>query len=133
MNTLGERIKLARGGRSQESFAKQLNISKGSLGFYERNENLPNVDIALKICSETGVDLTWLLTGQQSSGSDKMLSQETNIQLGCAQCLSLYAKLDEARRETIESMRENARLTKELDALKNGLSAKRNGTTASSA
>lgn len=64
MNTLGERIKLARGGISQEAFARILSISKGSLGFYERNENLPNVEVILKICSKTGVGLEWLLMGR---------------------------------------------------------------------
>ena len=57
MSTLGERIKAARGSLSQEAFSRALNISKGSLGFYERNENLPNTDVVLKICSKTGVRL----------------------------------------------------------------------------
>lgn len=63
MSTLGERIKLARGTDSQEAFSRILGISKGSLGVYERNENLPNTDVILKICSKTGVRLEWLLTG----------------------------------------------------------------------
>lgn len=54
---------MARGSMSQEAFAKAVRISKGSLGFYERNENLPNVDVVIKICSETGVALEWLMTG----------------------------------------------------------------------
>lgn len=49
---------------SQEAFSRQIGISKGSLGFYERNENLPNVDVILKICSKAGVGLEWLLTGE---------------------------------------------------------------------
>ena len=64
MSTLGERIRLARGGSSQEAFSRALNISKGSLGFYERNENLPNADVILKICSKAGIGLEWLLTGK---------------------------------------------------------------------
>ncbi|WP_051363901.1 XRE family transcriptional regulator [Oleidesulfovibrio alaskensis] len=63
MKTLGSRIRAARGATSQDAFSKQLKISKGSLGFYERDENLPNTDVALKICSETGVRLEWLLLG----------------------------------------------------------------------
>lgn len=63
MSTLGSRIRAARGKDSQEAFAKQLQISKGALGFYERDENLPNTDVILKICSATGVSLQWLMTG----------------------------------------------------------------------
>lgn len=63
MSTLGERIRQARGDKSQDTFAKLLGISKGSLGFYERNENLPNIDVVLKICSIANVSLDWLVSG----------------------------------------------------------------------
>ena len=66
MDTLGNRIKLARGKMSQDQFSNLLKVSKGSLGFYERDENLPNSAVILKICSETGVRIEWLLTGQGS-------------------------------------------------------------------
>ena len=79
MSTLGERIKQARGKTSQDAFAKQLNISKGSLGFYERNENLPNVDVALKICSETGVTLEWLLTGSEPMRGERHAQAESSV------------------------------------------------------
>ena len=64
MDTLGKRIRMARGPKSQEDFAKTLGISKGSLGFYERDENLPNSDVVLKICSEGDCSIEWLLTGK---------------------------------------------------------------------
>ncbi len=63
MDTLGKRIRQARGNVSQDEFSARIGISKGSLGFYERDENLPKVDVVIKICSETGVDLEWLMTG----------------------------------------------------------------------
>lgn len=53
MTTLGSRIKMARGKESQEKFASRLEISKGALGFYERDENRPNADVILKICALT--------------------------------------------------------------------------------
>lgn len=64
METLGSRIRTARGKLSQEAFANLIQVSKGSLGFYERDENLPNTDVVLKICSTTGVRIEWLLTGE---------------------------------------------------------------------
>jgi len=63
METLGDRIRKARGERSQDVFCAMLGISKGSLGFYERNENMPRLDVAAKICSLTGVSLAWLANG----------------------------------------------------------------------
>ena len=63
MKTLGSRIRFARGALSQEVFAAKIGVSKGSLGGYERDENLPNSDIILKICQETGVSVEWLLLG----------------------------------------------------------------------
>lgn len=66
MTTLGSRIKMARGKESQEKFAARLEISKGALGFYERDENLPKTDVILNICALTGVSLDWLLTGAES-------------------------------------------------------------------
>ena len=54
MHTLGARIRLARGKTSQEVFAGQIHVSKGSLGGYERDENLPNADVIINISKETG-------------------------------------------------------------------------------
>lgn len=66
MKTLGSRIRFARGALSQEVFAAKIGVSKGSLGGYERDENLPNSDTVLKICQETGVSVQWLLLGAGS-------------------------------------------------------------------
>ncbi len=67
MKTLGSRIRFARGTLSQEAFAARIDVSKGSLGGYERDENLPNTDIVLRICQETGVSVEWLLLGTGAS------------------------------------------------------------------
>jgi len=64
MHTLGARIRLARGKTSQEVFAGQIHVSKGSLGGYERDENLPNADVIINISKETGCSVAWLLTGE---------------------------------------------------------------------
>lgn len=64
MKTLGSRIRFARGALSQEVFAAKIGVSKGSLGGYERDENLPNTDVVLKICHETGISIQWLLLGE---------------------------------------------------------------------
>lgn len=53
-----------RGSDSQDSFAALIGVSKGSLGFYERDKNLPNTDVVTKICSLKGISPSWLLFGQ---------------------------------------------------------------------
>ena len=118
MSTLGERIKLARGKASQDVFSRALKISKGSLGFYERNENLPNTDVILKICSETGVSLVWLLTG-----TGPMYPEETTPLVPtssapaprepCPSCMKMEAKLDLLDAERRELAAENRRLWQE--------------------
>ena len=83
MNTLGKRIRVARGPKSQEDFAKMVGISKGSLGFYERDENLPNSEVILKICSEGDCPIEWLLTGKDPGehGSSYPVRSEGNIEV----------------------------------------------------
>ncbi len=117
MSTLGERIRLARGGSSQEAFSRALNISKGSLGFYERNENLPNADVILKICSKAGIGLEWLLTGEgpmrPADGEREVRHQEEPCPESCPRCSRLESRLDRLEDERRELSLENRRLWKE--------------------
>lgn len=64
MRDLGERIRRVRGYTSQEVFARQLGISKGALGCYERGVNCPNVEVILNISRLCHVSLEWLMTGK---------------------------------------------------------------------
>lgn len=64
MQDLGERIRRVRGYTSQEAFARQLGISKGVLGCYERGVNCPNVEVILNISRLRHVSLEWLMTGK---------------------------------------------------------------------
>ena len=105
MSTLGSRIKEARGKLSQDAFSKRIGVSKGSLGFYERDENLPNTDVVLKICSETGADLTWLLTGAEAQAESTPAEQPSAP--SCPRC----DQLEQDFRKEREEVRE---LTKEL-------------------
>ena len=118
MSTLGERIKSARGAASQEVFSRELNISKGSLGFYERNENLPNVDVILKICSKTGVSPLWLLLGEGPMRPTENAEKGTPLPQAahgpdCLRCTRLEERLDKVEEERRELCAENRRLWKE--------------------
>lgn len=124
-DTLGARIRLARGKTSQGAFAALIGVSKGSLGGYERNENLPNTDVALKICQQTGFSVEWLLSGRglprPSAASEKQEAEPPpeaqQTAPYCARCLKLEEKLEKLEEERRELNAENRRLWKENSAL----------------
>ena len=114
MDTLGARIRLARGKTPQGAFAALIGVSKGSLG-----ENLPNTDVALKICRQTGFSVEWLLSGRGPMRADAAPRPresgpppETAAPY-CARCLKLEEKLEKLEEERRELNTENRRLWKE--------------------
>lgn len=63
--TIGGRLKIVRGGKTQKEFAQELDISAPSLQKYELNESIPG-GLALAKLSEKGIDVNWILTGKGS-------------------------------------------------------------------
>lgn len=57
------------GGRGKSKFARELGLSVSTYAYYEENR-LPSVDILVKICELTGVELGWLLTGENPDAGD---------------------------------------------------------------
>lgn len=114
MSTLGERIKSARAGMSQEAFSRALGISKGALGFYERNENLPNTEVALKISLLAGVRLEWLLSGEgPRTPSENVEIRKSASETICSRCVRLEERLDRLEEERRTLVEENRQLWKE--------------------
>lgn len=64
-STIGGRLKIVRGGKTQKEFAQELDISAPSLQKYELNESVPG-GLALAKLSEKGIDVNWILTGKGS-------------------------------------------------------------------
>lgn len=73
---IAEKIKLIRSqiGINQANFAKLLSIHPQTLSRYERDELIPSADILIKIAQQTGVNPTWLLTGE----GDMFLNKDTS-------------------------------------------------------
>ncbi len=135
MTTLGSRIKMARGKESQEKFAARLEISKGALGFYERDENLPKSDVILKICALTGASLDWLLTGAESASREAArkldpctapanqaeqtaaASPQESRECSCPQCAELKKRLTALEEERRDLCAENRSLWKKMCSL----------------
>ncbi len=54
------------GPRGKSSFAEKLGLSPSTYDYYE-NERVPPADVLVAIADLAGVDLKWLITGQQST------------------------------------------------------------------
>lgn len=63
--TIGERIRALRKekGLKQEALAKKAEVSRVSIGFYERDDRMPPADIATRIADALEVDVDYLLRG----------------------------------------------------------------------
>ena len=61
---LGQRISLARGDRSQISFAEDLGVNKNTLLGYEKGRVVPDILTVRKICTLSGVNWDWLASGE---------------------------------------------------------------------
>lgn len=51
---IGSRIRLLRGSKSQDKFAKELRISKSALAMYERGERIPRDEVKVRIADHCG-------------------------------------------------------------------------------
>lgn len=63
--TIGGRLKMVRGGRTQKEFAQEFDISAPSLQKYELDESVPG-GLALAKLAENGINVNWILTGKGS-------------------------------------------------------------------
>ena len=75
MLNIGSRITLLRKdkGWSQGDLAKELGASREIIGKYERNENLPSIEMALKMSNAFGVTVDYLLGEGEFASFDKDL------------------------------------------------------------
>ncbi|MBI9081930.1 MAG: helix-turn-helix transcriptional regulator [Pseudodesulfovibrio sp.] len=110
---IGERLKAVRGKTTQKDFAKSLGVALNTLGKYERGERTPNVNIALEVVRQCGVNLHWLLSGEGCMREGEI----EQVELGSAPA-SLEAELSKERELTRELMAENRQLWKENGELK---------------
>lgn len=73
-NKIGDALRAARGDRSIEALAKELDVNKNTLGDYERGVRAPEIDFLVRFAAITGADLSRLmalrLEGAGVSGHD---------------------------------------------------------------
>ena len=67
---------------SQEELAKKVNTSRVMIGNYERNTNMPSIDILLKIANVFGVSIDYIVgEGQVSAYNKEVLKRINDIEL----------------------------------------------------
>lgn len=74
METIGERIKIVRGGESRDSLASKIGFSRNTIVNYETGKSDPVTSFLAKILVERpNINPTWLLTGEGSKERDEEL------------------------------------------------------------
>ena len=71
MDTIGNRIKIARGKMAQVDFAEKCGISIRALQNYEQDISTPSGESLTKICTLSGLSADWLLTGMGPKHRDE--------------------------------------------------------------
>lgn len=67
---------------SQEELAKEVNTSRVMIGNYERNTNMPSIDILLKIANVFNVSIDYIVgEGQVSTYNKDVLKRIDDIEL----------------------------------------------------
>lgn len=67
---------------SQEELAKKVNTSRVMIGNYERNTNMPSIDILLKIANVFNVSIDFIVgEGQVSTYNKDVLKRIDDIEL----------------------------------------------------
>ena len=62
---IARRIREIRGfDLNQGQFAKRLGISQAQLSKYERGQNIPTVEILLKLKAFSGKNIDWIVSGE---------------------------------------------------------------------
>ena len=62
---IARRIREIRGfDLNQGQFAKRLGISQAQLSKYERGQNIPTVEILLKLKAVSGKNIDWIVSGE---------------------------------------------------------------------
>lgn len=68
--SLGERLKIARGKITQTDFSAELGVSKNTYVRYERDQRIPDAELLSVICQKFNINPSWLLLGEGNKTKD---------------------------------------------------------------
>lgn len=83
MITIGERIKELRKQKkiSQAELAKNINVSAGNVGDWERGKAKPGADAIISLIQYFSVSADWLLTGNSKNSTGQNINLEHNLDI----------------------------------------------------
>lgn len=120
-----ERVRLLRtqysGKRGKSKFAHALGISASTYNYYEKNR-VPSIDVLLKICEITNVDLEWLITGRSEPKKTTVGLKKFAFEKNTEQFRGINATL---MRKLDSLLSQNPELTKPVSAFIELLSEKK--------
>ena len=79
--TFGDRIKIIRGGLSQEEFAAFLGVHRNTVNNWESNKGIPNKVIITQFHEDLNVNLNWLFSSEGEPFLDKQGGAEEIFKL----------------------------------------------------
>lgn len=134
--TLHERLRILRGGQSQQALAARLGMAQTTLGRYERGESMPDLAFIQAVCLKLNINAGWLVLGEEPmhrpTRAVNVERRSQEIERLRAQCARLEDELDRERHdrrhmqealnklndEARELLRENAHLREDSARLR---------------
>lgn len=109
LRDIGERLKGARGGATQEEFAKNIGVGRTVLANYEAGRRLPAPETLEKIAKLTGLSVNYLLTGHSADRDpfDVHVRYTPNLEMkeGYAIAIYIFDKLRSKFSDRSEALR----------------------------
>lgn len=87
MQTIGERLRAARGEASRDAFAQRYGIHRNTLARWESGDRTPDVEFLRAVAESCGLSLEWLLSGKGEMHPDGYhRPNSTPLPMVCSDC-----------------------------------------------
>lgn len=127
---IGSRIKKLRNsvGVSQEELAKEIKVSRGNVGDWERGKAKPGADALISLSMFFNVSVDWLLTGKEFSAS---LDTRKYVQHDNSPLELTPSDIDIITKIKSLSEKDRGKVEGYIDAMMGGTTGANNGTVSS--
>lgn len=115
--TLGERLKIIRGTRTQTEFSTELGLSKNTYVRYERGQRIPDTAFLETVIKKFHINPVWILTGNGWMGikTEEFMDQQLEIgrEVFCTKLRMLNMFLSSPVFAIVDSLELSAKAAKE--------------------
>lgn len=114
--SLADRLRIVRGSMGQTEFAKKIGSSQSGISAYEKGQRKPDYETLIRVSTEFGVTLDWLLLGKGSMHpADQLEGAMEEKTTDMSVVWDLQQRLLDALQEQNNLLRENAHLRLQLE------------------